>query len=336
MNRKSKALRGAVITAAAALVLTGLAACGGSDTSSGSSAKEVNLRLDFVHTGKDAIWTYGIEQGFFKDEGIDLKIEDGKGSATTGQTVANGSDTFGLVDGGTMITLASKKVPLTAVAGVFGQSPLVVLSAKKAPITDPAQLKGKKVAVTAGDGPTTLFPALLDANGINKGDVTMVNMQPQAKLTSLLSGRVDAVATLGLVSVALEAKGTPTQMLAYKDHGVVTPGYYLVTSNGNLKSKAALVQGFVKATQKSIAATVKDPDAAVASLVKYYPEAKEAVAKAELAVMLPLIKSPATDGHPVGWMSPEVAEAAGTLLKKYGALQSPAPVDGYLSNKFIK
>ena len=318
------------------MVLFGLAACGGADEESGSSSSAVNLRLDFVHTGKDAIWTYGIEQGFFEDEGIDLKLEDGKGSATTGQTVANGSDTFGLVDGGTMITLASKSVPLTAVAGVFGQSPLVVLSAKKDAITDPAQLKGKKVAVTAGDGPTTLFPALLDANGLSKDDVTMVNMQPQAKLTSLLSGNVDAVATLGLVSVALESKGTPTQLMAYKDHGVETPGYYLVTSNGKVKSDKAMIEGFVRATQKSIAATLKDPDAAVASFVKYYPEAKKDVAQAELDVMLPLVKSPATEGQPIGWMSADVAESAGKLLEKYGALKSPAAVDEYLSNTFIK
>src|SRR5699024_1328724 len=144
-------------------------------------------------------------------------------------------------------TLASKDVPIKGIASVFSQSPLTVLSPKDDPITKPEQLKGKEVAVTSGDGPTTLFPALLDANGLSKDDVKTVSMQPQAKLTSLASGRVDAVATLNLVSAGLEAKGTETHLMSYKDFGVKTPGYYLITSNDQVKSNEKLVQHFVSA-----------------------------------------------------------------------------------------
>ena len=37
-------------------------------------------------------------KGFYKDEGIDLTINEGRGSANTVQVVAAGSDTFGLAD----------------------------------------------------------------------------------------------------------------------------------------------------------------------------------------------------------------------------------------------
>lgn len=336
MNRHPQQARGVAALVVGLLAICTTAACGGgSSASDGGGTKTVGLRLDFVHTGKDAIWTYGVEKGFFKQAGIDLKIEDGKGSATTGQTVGNGADKFGLVDGGTLITLAAKNVPLEAVAGVFAQSPLAVLSPAKSPITDPKQLVGKNVAVTSGDGPTTLLPALLDKNGVAKDKVTLVNMQPQAKLTSLLSGKVDAVATTNLVKATLQAKGMDTTVMRYADFGVQTPGWYLTTSDSYLASDKDLVQKFVQATQKSIDATVADPAAAVASFVKAYPDYQKDRATAELDLVLPLVSSPQTEGHPTGWMSEELAESASKLLQQYGGI-TPKPVADLLTNSLVK
>lgn len=332
---KTRPQVGRCLAAAAAglLLTTATSACGGG--TAGAGTKDVSLRLDFVHTGKDAIWTYGIQQGYFKDAGINLTLQDGKGSATTGQTVGNGADSFGLVDGGTLITLAAKGVPLKAVAGVFAQSPLVILSPASAPITNPAQLAGKKVAITSGDGPSTLLSALLDKNHVDKTTIDRVNLQPQAKLTSLLSHQVDAVATTKLVKATLQAKGLETTAMAYSDFGVATPGWYLATSTGYLNADKALVQKFVQATQKSIDAAVAHPDAAVASFVKAYPDYPQARAEAELALVLPLVSSPQTKGHPTGWMSPDLATSSASLLQQYGGI-APKPVQDYLTDEFVK
>lgn len=328
---------------ACALGLTALGAataCSGGSSSGGSgpdsgSQQSVAMRLDFVHTGKDAIWTYGIEKGYFKDAGIDLTVQDGKGSATTGQTVGNGSDKIGLVDSGTLITLAAKGVPVKAIASVFAQSPLAVLSPEKKPINTPQDLVGSKIAITSGDGPSTLLPALLSKNGIDPSKLTTVNLQPQAKLTSLLSGNVDAVATITLVQATLQAQSFNTHAMLYNAFGVKTPGYYLVTSNGYLTSNNALLQKFVQATQKSLKATMDAPSAAIDSFIKAYPEYKKDRATAELNLLLPLIPDPDTS-HPLGWMSPELATSTGELLKQYGGLTNPKPVNTYLTNEFIK
>src|SRR5699024_8593306 len=186
---------------AAVAVTAAMTACGSDDPG------EINLRLDFVHTGKDAIWTYGMDQGFFEDAGLTVSLDDGKGSATTAQTVGNGSDTFGLVDSGTLITVAAQGVPVKAVASVFDKSPVTILSPADKAVQTPQDLVGKKVAITSGDGPSTLLPALLDANGLTEDQMTLVNLQPQAKLTSLLSGNVDVVSTISLVQAALEQQG---------------------------------------------------------------------------------------------------------------------------------
>ena len=46
---------------------------------------------------------YGKDSGFYAAEGIDLTINEGRGSANTVQVVAAGSDTFGLADSSSVI-----------------------------------------------------------------------------------------------------------------------------------------------------------------------------------------------------------------------------------------
>ncbi|SRR5699024_5441103 len=321
----------AVLAVSATAAIVGVtAACG-----SGGGSGDVSLRLDFVHTGKDAIWTYGVEQGFFSDEGIDLDILDGKGSGTTAQTVSNGSDDFGIMDSGTAITVAAEGLPIRGVASVFDQSPVTILSPADAALTTPEDLEGKSVAVTSGDGPSILLPALLDANGVDESSLNLVNMQPQAKLTSLLSGDVDAVSTISLVEVALEQQGMDIHSMPYRDFGVETPGYYLATSTSYLEKNRDRVEGFVRATQKSIEATLADPDAAIDSFMDKYSDYDREQAEAELAVMLPLIMGPGAEDHPTGWIDMDLAESTTEVLEEFGDVKDPEPVEDYLTNEFV-
>ena len=58
----------------------------------------VTFRLNWYLGGLHVPFYYGKERGFYTEEGIDLTINEGRGSANTVQVVAAGSDTFGLAD----------------------------------------------------------------------------------------------------------------------------------------------------------------------------------------------------------------------------------------------
>src|SRR3954465_16034211 len=68
----------------------------------------VSLRLNWYFGGLHVPFYYGKERGFYKEEGIDLTINEGRGSANTVQVVAAGSDTFGLADSSTPISRSRK------------------------------------------------------------------------------------------------------------------------------------------------------------------------------------------------------------------------------------
>src|SRR5271170_1069658 len=75
----------------------------------------VSLRLNWYMGGVHAPFFLGKEHGFYRDAGLDLTINEGRGSANTAQVVAAGTDTFGLADSSSVMRLVSKEAGIRTV-----------------------------------------------------------------------------------------------------------------------------------------------------------------------------------------------------------------------------
>src|SRR5712671_7684156 len=88
------------------------------------SKDKVVLMLNWYLYSEHAPFFLGKERGYFDQEGIDLDIQEGRGSGVTVQAVAAGTATFGYADVPTMIKAASKGAPVTAVGVALQTSPM--------------------------------------------------------------------------------------------------------------------------------------------------------------------------------------------------------------------
>src|SRR5438067_9889305 len=130
-----------------------LAAC-----STATRAQEaVSLRLNWYMGGLHVPFYYGKERGFYKEEGIDLTINEGRGSANTVQVVAAGSDTFGLADSSSVVATAVKGAEIKSVMSLLNSTGFSVVSLALVGIRTPKDLEGKKFAVSSGDELGQLF-----------------------------------------------------------------------------------------------------------------------------------------------------------------------------------
>ena len=82
----------------ARIVAIGAAALALGVAASAVAQDKVSLRLIWYLGGLHVPFYYGKDKGYYAAEGIDLTINEGRGSANTVQVVAAGSDTFGLAD----------------------------------------------------------------------------------------------------------------------------------------------------------------------------------------------------------------------------------------------
>ena len=118
----------------------------------------MSLRLNWYLGGLHVPFYYGKEKGYYAAEGIDLTINEGRGSANTVQVVAAGSDTFGLADSSSVIADRRRRAPRSSrVMSLLNSTGFSVVSLADAGIKTPKDLEGKRLAVSPGDPLGQLF-----------------------------------------------------------------------------------------------------------------------------------------------------------------------------------
>ncbi len=135
---------------------------------------KVVLLLNWYTYGEHAPFFLGKEAGIYAAEGIDLDIQEGRGSAVTVQAVAAKTVPFGYADVPTMIRAAAKGAPVTSPGVLLQTSPMSVMGFTDKNIRKPDDLKGKTVATTPGDSMSQIWPLFLKKTGLKESDLKIV------------------------------------------------------------------------------------------------------------------------------------------------------------------
>ena len=296
---------------------------------------KVSFRLNWYLGGLHVPFYYGKDKGYYAAEGIDLTINEGRGSANTVQVVAAGSDTFGLADSSSVVLTASKGADVKSVMSLLNTTGFSVVSLAEAPIRTPKDLEGKKVAVTPGDPLGQLLQAVCKANNVDCGKVSMVQVDPAAKVVTVLEKKTD-----GLLGGAddqyflIKYKGANPVAMRYADWGANIVGMMIMTSGDTIKKNPDLVKRFVRASVKSWEETKKNPGAAVDAAMKAKPDLNRQSTLEQLMVDIDLLDSPNSKGR-IGWGAQADWDQTIDLLRKYRELSTTQPWTAFHTNEFI-
>ena len=265
----------------------GLAFTAGSAALAQAQTKD-RMVLNWKYQGPQGMFFLAQDLGYLKAEGIDLTIDQGNGSGAAVPLVANGTYDVGFGDINALIEFAAKKpeeAPI-AVYVMFNQPPFTVAVKADSPIKSPKDFEGKTLGGAANDGALKLFPALCKLTKIDCSKVNITNMQPNLREQMLMQGQVDGV--FGYVNtIRFSAKliGVDEKQIRYINYGNYGMDLYsnaIIVSKKLVKDKPEAVQGLLRAINKGIVDTLKDPDAAVASVAKREPLIKTPVERERL------------------------------------------------------
>ncbi|MBI3079667.1 MAG: ABC transporter substrate-binding protein [Deltaproteobacteria bacterium] len=297
---------------------------------------KVSFRMAWILYGQTPSYYYGKEKGFFLEEGIDLTILEGQGSATTVKLVAAGTDTFGSADYGTMAKGIAQGIPVKGIFGILQTHPMGVATSQELGVRRPQDLVGKSVAVAAGGGDQQVLPAFLAANGLT-GRVKVVQLSSgAAKREAILARRVDGIVAYANEQVPqIEAAGMKLNYLPFAEHGVRLLGMGILANTKTLKEKPELTRRFLRGMARSLLAAQRDPEGAVGAALKVFRERDRAVTLKELTLSFPLYHTPNTAGKPLGWMARQDWETNQEILLKYGGQEKRLPIEDYFTNEFI-
>ena len=301
-----------------------------------TAQEKATLRLNWLIYGFHTPFHLGVEKGYYKAEGIDLEIGEGKGSASAVQVIGAKGDTFGLSDGASIINGMTKGAPIRAVMGIMNTTPFAVIAREDANVKTLKDLEGKTIAATAGEAGLTIMPALMKANKLDEAKMNFLRVDGATKLVATLEKKADAM--LGGSEnqpFILEQKGLKTTVLNYADFGVNTMGLAIHVHADTLKDKPKLVEGFIRATQKAFADAEKDPEAAVTAGMKVKPDMDKAMALKQLNAGLKLVRSRSAPTAPIGQMQAGDWAMTLSLMQEYQELKTDMKADAFYTNAHL-
>src|SRR5918995_3258829 len=211
MRRPARTL---AIGAALTLLAT---ACGGSDDAGGDAAgggpTKVKLQLQWVTQAQFAGYFAAVDQGFFRDEGLDVEILEGGVDIVPQTVLAQGQADFAIAWVPKALASREQGAQITDVGQIFQRSGTLQVSFKDKGISGPADLRGKKVGNWGFGNEYELFAGMTEAGLDPAKDVTLV--QQQFDMLALLKGDIDAAQAMTYNEYAqvLEAKNPATGKL---------------------------------------------------------------------------------------------------------------------------
>ena len=298
----------------------------------------VTVRLAFNYNGHRSPYLLGVDKGFYAEEGLEVKVLEGKGVTSSMQLVASKQDTFAIVDPPSLMLGVAQGMPLRQVLQLYQVSPNALASWTSAGITKPADLVGKTVATLQGDTTTTMLYALLAKNGVDAKQVKIVASDGGTRNQTFLAKRADAITGFTNDSyLSLRATAdAPMSVFAYSSFGINTMGDGLAAHTDTIRATPDVVRGFVRATLRSYKYALEHPEEAIASLAKVSPTIKRDIEVEKLKATAALLDSPDTKTHGIGYSSKDRWEATQRLMLEFGGLSKGVDdVSAYYTNEFL-
>jgi NitT/TauT family transport system substrate-binding protein len=314
------------LTAVAALAFGG----------STASAEKLTFALNWVAGGDHAPYFYAQKMGLYKNAGIDIDFETGRGSAASAQKVGAGAAQLGLSDMAGVVYFRGKGADAVGLMNVYANSPQGLYWRKSTGIKTAKDLAGKKIGNPAGDGARTMWPALAKTLGIDPNSVTWVNIAANAKLGALKAGTIDATTSFfNLHHVFARQLGDDMGFLAWKDAGVNLYGNSIIANGKWLAANKATADKFIKITQKAFADCTRKPEPCVQALV----EANSALLvknETDNWHLVTILMSDETSRNvALGWHDDKRMAEDYKLINEYLKIEKPYDIKTAYTNEFL-
>jgi NitT/TauT family transport system substrate-binding protein len=249
-------------------------AAAGSLAGAAQAQTGIKLSLDERLEGPAALFLLPQDRGYYRSEGLDVTIEEGASALDPITRVASGGYEFGFADINALIRYRDQNpaAPIKAVFMVFNKPPFAIVGRKSRGISDPKSLEDKKLGAPPAGSTYDQWPIFAKVNDIDVAKVAVEKISVPVRAPMLAAGQLDAVLGYSYrVYVDLKDRGVPVDdvvLLPMANYGFKLYGSAIIVNSKFAADRPDAVAAFLRAFDKGLKDTIKNPSAAIDSLLK--------------------------------------------------------------------
>lgn len=296
----------------------------------------LKMILNWRYQGPQAWFFIAQDKGYFREEGLEIEMDQGNGSGAAVGAVAGGSYDLGFGDINALITLVARgqagAATPVAISAPYNKPPFTIAVKADSPIKTPKDLEGRTIGGPANDSALKLFPAFAKLAGIDASKVNITNMQPNLREQMLQRGQVDgAFGFVNTIRFSAKLVGIDPdrdfRFINFGDYGMDLYSNAIIASRKLASENPQALKGFLRAMDRGIKDMLKDYDAAIETVAKREPLINKAIEKERLIATLQAEMShPETATIGLGAVDPErFRKSIAIVCEAEGLPRVPAP-----------
>ena len=315
------------------IAFAALVACAGS----ASAQEKFTFALNWFAVGDHAAYWVALEKGYYKAKGLDVTLENGKGSGDSIAKVDTGRADAGLADAAVVIASNARGTTVKTIGMVFDKNPNNFFSLKDSPLSKPSDLVGKKLGAPPGDSQRQMFPAFAKVNNIDASKVTWVNIEPAAKVAAVAEKRMDGVGdyNTGLPFYEKAAGKGNIVMMSWADFGIDIYSMSIMASEKTMKEKPKQLKAFLEASYMGWRDVMADPKGSMAIFKKRVPEIDVDIISQNMQLGVDLMKTERYAKNGIGWIDEKKMCDSVELVNTYMGLPKKVDCKAVYSTEFL-
>jgi NitT/TauT family transport system substrate-binding protein len=307
-----------------------------------SAQDKFPFRLNWTLYGEHAPFFVALDKGFYKEEGLDVEILEGSGSTTVAQLVSNQTNPIAYVDAATMMRGVGAGMPIKAVGVTLQQSPMAfIYRADAARPTKVDEIKGSRIAITAGDASLAIFTAFMGKLGMKVEDVQLITVaNPQSKEQAVLNKQADSLLGYFMDQGPRMQLQTGVKMgwtRLYDMAGVSTLSSAIIVNTEWLKDakNQDQVRRFLRASQRGWQYAFDHRDEAADIFLKHAPAFNKEIALLEINGTMTILRTKNTEGKALAWSATQDWKDTQDLLEQFAKLKPQPDLTMYFTNDYL-
>jgi NitT/TauT family transport system substrate-binding protein len=289
------------------IAATTLAAMMAASSAAGAEEK-LTFNMSWLPQGSAVGVAVAVDQGWFKEAGLDVSLIRGYGGNRTANELDQGQFQVGYVDPISLVLNRVNGGKIRLIGAINTQWPAgICYLPKKHQVKSLDDLRGLQMGGGSASPVQNLVPAWLELNGKPRDHIRMLRLDPSVVDISLIEGQIDLAecwraSNRSVIKKQAAAAGMEVAWIEYRDYKLDAYGSGFAVRDDLIDKKPEVLRNFLRLSYRGYELARGNPDKAADIMVKMFPTLDRSVVLDQIREINELIVDKDVSGKGLGYL----------------------------------